>query len=92
MCSGDCKNVCSGENGSTVLEPVCVLQNPDHPGARPDILLSGFDNGKDMLVDFTTASVLTNENKSHTWKEFGYAAQKAVQKKHDKYNGLYDAG
>lgn len=73
-----------------LTEPVGVL---NQPGQRPDLLITGLsDNGKDILVDFTTVSVTTQSRLDNTSKIPGYAAEEAEQKKIDKYQGKYDPG
>ena len=62
-----------------ITEPVGVL---NQPGQRPDLLITGLsDNGKDILVDFTTVSVTTQSRLDNTSKIPGYAAEEAEQKK-----------
>ena len=66
------------------------MTDPNHPNARPDLLISGLDNGKDVLIDVKTITPIRENILNHSWKRAGYAAQIAVKEKEQHYQDKYD--
>ena len=66
------------------------MTDPNHPNARPDLLVSGLDNGKDVLIDVKTITPIRENILNHSWKKAGYAAEIAVKEKEQHYKDKYD--
>ncbi len=73
-----------------MVEPTGVMTDPNHPNARPDLLVSGLDNGKDVLIDVKTITPIRENILNHSLKKAGYAAEIAVKEKEQHYKDKYD--
>lgn len=82
--------MCNAAGLKTIVEPTGVMTDPNHPNARPDLLVPGLDNGKDVLIDVKTITPIRENILGHCWKKAGYAAEFAVKEKEDHYQGKYD--
>eukprot|EP00511_Aplanochytrium_stocchinoi_P008745 CAMPEP_0204859274 /NCGR_PEP_ID=MMETSP1347-20130617/23599_1 /ASSEMBLY_ACC=CAM_ASM_000690 /TAXON_ID=215587 /ORGANISM="Aplanochytrium stocchinoi, Strain GSBS06" /LENGTH=172 /DNA_ID=CAMNT_0052007715 /DNA_START=272 /DNA_END=790 /DNA_ORIENTATION=- len=65
--------MCNQANITTIMEPEGLMEN----NRRPDLVVSNFqNNNKQVLLNFTTISVLCTNVIDNAWKQSDYAAKK----------------
>ncbi len=86
--------MCKQAGLKTLVEPTGVMTDPNHPNARPDLLVSGLDigEGKDVLIDVKAITPIRENILNHSWKKAGYAAEIAVKEKEQHYKDTMRIG